>query len=1255
VAGTVSAVTNNFSGVAGVAGGSGSSPGVSLMSCQVFTNTSSGGFANAPVYAADNGAAISQNSWSYQYVNTYDQAVLNAIDYFNANGGGAVLDGGITIFAAGNDDSQGQWYPACYSGTFAVAATNNQDIRSYYSNYDTWVDVSAPGGETRVLAARGVYSTDISSGYQYMQGTSMACPHVSGIAGLVVSYAYRNGTILTNSEVANIIKTTTDDHYAVNPSYIGKLGTGRVNAYSALLAVPLGTPSCEITNPVDGSYHIIGGLLDVQVTASDPDGSIDRVEFYLDGAGTPSHTDYTAPYSWSWDTAGQSTGSHTILAKAYDNEDNSAEHQISITLLNPPDEGFETGNFSAWPWTFSGNASWTVQSAEKLTGSYAAKSGTITHSQTSSMSVQVDVASSGTISFYQKVSSQSGYDYLRFYIDDVQQGQWSGSGEWTPQSYAVSAGSRTFRWTYSKNSSVSEGSDCAWVDHIIFPPLGDPATITWNPSSFTQYLYPEDSDSQTLTIGNSGDETLNYTVTKPSESPTVLDENFEHSGSLPAGWTQVYLNGTTSWVAATGGVSGNPSAAYEGTYNALLSHNGLSVTRLITPSLNLAGAASASLSFWHAQAVWGNRQDQLRVYYRTSSEGSWNLLAAYTESVTTWTQRIIDLPNPSATYYLAFQGTTNNGYGVCVDKVVVTASGIDSAPWLTVNGGNSHSSSIPGGSADHSISIGFDATGLSPGTYTSNIYVNSNSSTNPEITIPVTLTVNAYDPLAVPFAEGFEAGLNDWLSVNGSQTNQWHQGTATANTGAASVYISTDAGATHGYDTSAASIVHLCRDISFPFSRAEFRLKFNWRGQGESGNDQLKVFLVDTSVMPAAGSEPGSGQIGSLYSLGSAWQQEDIDLGSSLAGTEKRLVFTWVNNSSGGTQPPAAVDDIRIVRGDNSDAAVVIDGDLVIAPPPVSDPESNLISPSISVTGLSGDPDFIIVTSDYALPEVPYENAGLCLGFSGADFSGTTITVEHGLGWVPTSLSYRQGASGNWNLLLNPGSWTSTMLSFSIPSSKAGEDLLLVLPNSEEGTLPVTLSSFNAMISTSNLVRLDWVTQSESGALGYYLHRAESEDLASAQMVSPLIPATNTSHEQHYSYTDAESLGGTTYYYWLQCLDLDGWTMFFGPVSITTAGEETTAPNIPLVTQLNEAYPNPFNPSTTLSYSLHAPSEIRLDIFNLKGQLVRSYSREHNSAGNYSISFDGRDLNGNLLASGIYFYRLTAGKFTQIRKLVLSK
>lgn len=236
VAGTVAAVNNNDIGVAGVAGGSGTNDGVRIMSTQVFSGNSSGGFHLAPIYAADNGASILQSSWGYYAPGLYEQTVLDAIDYFKVNGGGEALFGGIAIFAAGNSGLEGAFYPACYSGSFAVAATTNKDQRAYYSNFGTWVDISAPGGEINYSEDRGILSTVTGNNYAFYQGTSMACPHVSGVAALAVSLTYGE---LNAIDLAEILRYTADDHYSLNPAYLGKLGSGRLNARKVLAEAQL--------------------------------------------------------------------------------------------------------------------------------------------------------------------------------------------------------------------------------------------------------------------------------------------------------------------------------------------------------------------------------------------------------------------------------------------------------------------------------------------------------------------------------------------------------------------------------------------------------------------------------------------------------------------------------------------------------------------------------------------------------------------------------------------------------------------------------------------------------------------------------------------------------------------------------------------------------------------------------------------------------------------------------------------------------
>jgi len=131
-------------------------------------------------------------------------------------------------------------------------------------------------------------------------------------------------------------------------------------------------------------------------------------------------------------------------------------------------EDFETNDFSKFPWEHSGDNNWTTTSYQKHSGTYSALTGTIADDESTTLHVTLDCVS-GDITFYRKVSSESGFDYLKFYIDGPEKGSWSGEEDWAEVSFPVSAGTRTFTWTYSKDSSDYAGNDAAWIDDIVFP------------------------------------------------------------------------------------------------------------------------------------------------------------------------------------------------------------------------------------------------------------------------------------------------------------------------------------------------------------------------------------------------------------------------------------------------------------------------------------------------------------------------------------------------------------------------------------------------------------------------------------------------------------------------------------------------------------------------------------------------------------------------------------------------------------------
>jgi len=185
-------------------------------------------------------------------------------------------------------------------------------------------------------------------------------------------------------------------------------------------------------------------------------------------------------------------------------------------------EDFETGDYSMFDWQFDSNPWEIVGADEAYEGEYASRSKDINDDQTSSMFLDYSVGADGELSFMYKVSSESGYDYLKFYINGSVQDEWSGDVAWSEATYELAAGDYTLKWEYSKDGSVSNGSDCAWVDYIVFPGNADNVLVA---AFDVDNNNPCDGESVNFASNSLGDITVWNWTFEGGNPETSTDEN----------------------------------------------------------------------------------------------------------------------------------------------------------------------------------------------------------------------------------------------------------------------------------------------------------------------------------------------------------------------------------------------------------------------------------------------------------------------------------------------------------------------------------------------------------------------------------------------------------------------------------------------------------------------------------------------------------------------------------------------------------
>ncbi|MGH2570364.1 MAG: S8 family serine peptidase, partial [bacterium] len=425
-------------------------------------------------------------------------------------------------------------------------------------------EVAAPGVN--------VWSAQPGGGYQFLSGTSMAGPHVAGVVALMRA---ANPDIDVDTIKQILMDTATDLGAAGEDNTYGHGFINAYEAVLAVLqgygqvegtvtASGSGTPLANVfvdvlgdprnaTTDVSGNFSMflpagpwtleysafgyVTTTRNITVIEQDVvDGSqalvlapqaivsgtvYDFLGQTVDGAtiqvmDTPLAPVLSLP-NGTYSIGVPDLATYTIRARK--DGLGADEHTVPVNGATTQDftlpelvyEDFETGDFTSWPWTQGGNSPWTITTGNVHEGTYAARSGVIGDSQESWMRTTLYLVAGGDISFWRMVSSEANFDFLRFSIDGVQQGAWSGAVPWGEVAFPVSSGLHTFEWKYSKDGSAVFGSDAAFVDFINFPTVAFPE-VSVSPGSLQQILTYDQQVDRDLTIHNTGEGPLVFTA-----------------------------------------------------------------------------------------------------------------------------------------------------------------------------------------------------------------------------------------------------------------------------------------------------------------------------------------------------------------------------------------------------------------------------------------------------------------------------------------------------------------------------------------------------------------------------------------------------------------------------------------------------------------------------------------------------------------------------------------------------------------------
>ncbi|MCD4651713.1 MAG: carboxypeptidase regulatory-like domain-containing protein [Candidatus Cloacimonetes bacterium] len=780
-------------------------------------------------------------------------------------------------------------------------------------------------------------------------------------------------------------------------------------------------------------------------------------------------------------------------------------------------------------------------------------------------------------------------------------------------------------------TDVVNGTDLGIVTNYTFTGLN------WNTTYYWKVVpYNTNGDATGCPIWS-------FTVV---DDPTI--DSFPHlvdfeSGQIPNGWTEVMDATNTHWVYQAGGYTAHPASAHGGSFNAMLYYSGSSphITTLVSPVINLNNITAPEVRFWHTQALWAGDQDELRVLYRNSNTATWTELANYTGSITAWQEEVIALPNPTSTYYLAFEGNAMYGYGVCLDDIEFTGiANVDID--LAANSITGPATARVGIPSTYTIEV------LNRGiNQESNYTVKLMQEGDIELaSVPGTpLDVDAtttFDLIWTPTVDGptFVWGYVDFPTdmYNGNNTTGQH-----------TVLV----------EPSQTGIFGNVTDGTAPLDGVQVLIE-----------ELVLVEYTDvTGQYVFLGINPGTYTVTASLANYNTVSQPNVVVVLDLL-TQVDFVLGQGAMLSGTVSDNAGAPvDAATVSIDGTTETTVTNAQGYYQLVQLTPDTYSVTAEKIGYETQTIDNVVLVqdqtTTLDFTIIEFAQVTVDVTVDYGTADGAIVTFTNE-----VGTNVYSGTIASGT--ILLDdilPGTYTLDVTKpMYTPHQETGIAITsgVMTPFSvmlnEEHLPPVNLAMSEAFMFTWDAPGRMFQTQAQADpATQAGVNDKETEqqettrDLLSYYVfLDGVFEAQTIEVEYQFAVTDfvhnqpctlsvkAAYDGGDSDLVYLE------WTY------IDPQGNNNSDVS-PLVTALGSNIPNPFNPETAIHYTMNQSGHVVIEIYNAKGQRVNTLVNAVMDAGNHSVVWNGKDANGKSVKSGVFFYRMKTGRYTSTKKMILLK